>query len=214
MSIVLYFDADTGEERIRVDERIDIRPLLEEKFIILDACVIFPAILPRRKRNVQAIKECIERLHRKRNRWTTVEKCTRRQIELVNSIEDGRFQRKGYYFGVTDTVFDELYGLGKASRQDVKKWFDGVKDNVYQIYLPLNDFRKRYKTLSDNLSDDGDFSVAIASYSLGSPFASEDYWCFDRRVMKIFGEMYRKRWGMKRKFEKHDSESLIMRLKL
>lgn len=208
----------------------DARPILTGNLLIADTCLLFPAIIPRDKRNIKSLQKYLERLYpfnggynklviRKEN-----EKKCRKCINIVNAIEDGKFSRLVSHIGITDEVWKELWGLSEQApnyytlenymrdliSHSYSIEFNGYSIGDYHSSNPINLFRKKYNDISKLFSSDGDFSIAIASYALGCNLATEDHRDFNSNTIRSFSKIYSKEWGLNRPFRKHDSESLCM----
>lgn len=193
----------------------------DERLIVTDACILFPVLFPREKRNPERIERLSERLAPqfpiKPSEYLLKRdsrKITKRQIDVVNALEDGRFKERGIQIGVTNVVLGELRTLGTylEGRHFREWWYGGIKEDVNFIYTPVRSFREKYPEISGMFEDNGDFSIALATYVLGTGFATDDYGTFNYKALKDLRGIYFDRWGLDRKFENYDSQALLMQI--
>lgn len=228
MSIALQ--TKEGRTKIEISDTEWGMPLFEKKIFIIDSCIAFPIILPRKKRNVSTLMKCSKKVTDSKKvtelmnftgdvRFesylrSSTEKLRRRQIEVINSLEDGGFKKRGVYIGITNTVLNELKTFeGIIEKKNVENWTKSVGDYIYKIFLDVSHLRRRYQSISKLFDEDGDFSLAIASYLMGCNIVTDDYRSFNIPTMKRFCEIYDDRWRLKKVVEKHDSDSLLMLLR-
>lgn len=189
------------------------------KIVVLDTCTVFPSMFPPEMRKSDVIANYIEELRPKfqKNPYLHSEqiKIEERRIKLVNAMEKGEFQKHGIYPGITNSVHGDLKFFEKIFKiKNVDRfWGNASDDRYYAIFLPVEDLRRCYKPFSEAFKENSDFSVAVASYLLGCDFASGDYTSFKQASMNMFKKAYFERWGSKKRFLRHDAESLLMRLK-
>ncbi len=196
----------------------DIRPIFSREITVVDACVLFPEILSRNKRNVNSLRKYSEKLNplRESDDKHILRKLSERElrkcIRVVNAIEDGSLSKRGLYMAMTRQVELELWDLRNfRSTYDIpKNWMGDIMEYLYYIDFDANSFRKKYDNISRLFNSNGDFSVAVAAYVLGLNLATRDYRDFNPNNIRSFRKIYSERWGMKRPFRKHDPDSLCM----
>lgn len=192
-------------------------PSFDGRFLMLDTCILFPAMLGRRERTLDNVERCDRKLLDRPQRPHELEnqmKLNKRRVELINAIEDGTLHLSGYHFSVTDVVASEALALErKCGQQNINKWLKGMQPYVYRTALTasLKNIRSmaRYAGISRILPEDGDFSVAMSALLLGCCIASDDYNSFNTYTRKVLGNAYSEKWGGSRKLSVHDSESVL-----
>lgn len=187
--------------------------------VLVDTDILFPVIFSPNKRNPDALTRCSE--EKSKYSWEdkpfllrSNRRYNERRIQLVNSMENGEFQRRGLYPAITNVINGELYYLQKTFGTDyLECWMSKMKGRIYYVSLNSKSCREQCPTLSAAFEHEGDFSLALAAYQLGCDFASDDYTSFGAASMKILNRMYFERWGSQRRLNRHDSDSLQLLLR-
>lgn len=221
----LIFQTNKERAEIEISGTECVLPLLfEKKIFVVDTCILFPTILPRKRRNIRTIVDYDEKINKLIKIFNEskksisylrsgVRKRRRRQIEVVDLLEDGKFKDRGIYFGITDSILEELITLeGTFEKKNLGRCITDVENYIYKIFLDVPHLREKYRPISKMFKANGDFSLAMASYLLGCDIATDDYTCFNESTMKKLKEIYNERWGSGRELKRHDSVSLLMLL--
>lgn len=216
MEIALSKNLST-KDKLYVADSKNYLELPANNMIILDTNILLPAVLPRENRRSTVLVSFEEKYHKRipsKPLWRSSKlRKEEKRIEVVNAIEDGKFQKHGLYPGFTGPVYKELKSFdGFFQTRNIEKWKDELKDRTYLVYIPTEDLRT-HKTLSETNLEHSDFSVVASSYLLGCNFATDDYSSFDTACMNKLKNAYTERWGSRSKFVRHDTDSLLMLLR-
>jgi hypothetical protein len=216
MEIALTKSLSTEDKLCEIDLKgyVD---LPAEKIIIFDTNIVFSSIFPRK------VRKCVNLMKTKNNerdvrgsKRSLYQKNSRdeeKRIRVVNALEDGEFKRLGLYPGITNAVYGDLKHFERVFQtRNLDEWIKSVSDKVYRVFVSVEDLRNHNRVLSDTFPENSDFSVAVASYLLGSDFATDDYDSFCNASVNRLNKEYFDRWGSKKKLSRYDTDSLLMKL--
>lgn len=180
---------------------------------ILDTNIVLPAIFPKESRKPDTIVNYIGKSVKWKPRQLRIRN-ERKRIKIVNAIESGKFQECGIYPGITNHVWGELkHWEEKLQVENIKRWWKKLNEKTYSTFVSVKGLRDQYKSLSQALPENADFSVAMASCIIGSDLATDDYTSFNNCCINMFKKVYFERWGSKKRFQRYDSDSLLMLLR-
>lgn len=186
--------------------------------IFLDTNMVLPAIFPEEMRNPNVISSYVERINSKniKNRfyWRSREvEINRKRIRIIKAVETGEFKRCGLYPGLTSPVYKDLRTFEEMMKTgNIEMWRNEMSDRIYDVSVSVEDLRGCNKSVSEAFPGQTDFSVAASSYLLGCDLATNDYISFSNNSMRRFENAYFERWGSKKRFLRHDVDSLLMLL--
>jgi hypothetical protein len=210
-------------EKLCPDYRLCIGPgeyldLPATNIIIFDTNILLSAIFPKKKRKAHKIVEHSRKQYS--DKWSKClveEKNIRsegKKIKIVNAIESGEFHKRGIYPAITNSVYGELKYFERVFQvRNIEEWGKKLRDIIYRPILSVEHLRNSYPAISEAFQENADFSVAIASYLLGCNLATDDYRSFNVASNNKFKKIYFDRWGLEKKFLRHDSDSLLMLLR-
>ncbi|MBN2203181.1 MAG: hypothetical protein JW700_03275 [Candidatus Aenigmarchaeota archaeon] len=180
-------------------KEVDTIKLPVQNIIVFNEDLFTPILLPKNERNPDSVGYY--------DRELKLGGDASKKILLVDALEKGKLKNNNIYPAITNASLEDLGRMDNL--KIIKEWKKSVNDKVYFIEIEEKDFRsKKYEILRDKFLHKPDLFTLLTSYQLGADIVS------DKRELRApeleeYTKAFFERWGMKKKFRKHTSESII-----